>query len=243
MKKTIFTLDVGDYEPEITEITFPFMRFYANKIGADFVVLKERRFPEWPILFEEFQIRDHFDGLDWAIFMDADTFVHPECIDYTMYIPEGTVCPAKADMGASIHHDETLVKGGSVRLGGFLTIAPKECFGIWDLPEESLEEILEKCTPTMWEARHGMNPRHMPEEFVLSRNIAKYGYKVMPSDKINAQLGLPGTSWFWHKHVIPNAQKVHELKELLWELRIPHPVLSKGWEWFYERAGIEGSKV
>ena len=42
MKKVIFTLSVDDYSPEITEITFPLMRYYARKIDAEFRIITER---------------------------------------------------------------------------------------------------------------------------------------------------------------------------------------------------------
>ena len=45
VKKTVFTLSVNGYSPEITEITFPLMQLWADKIGADFHVIRDRIIP------------------------------------------------------------------------------------------------------------------------------------------------------------------------------------------------------
>lgn len=43
MKKVLVTLDI-DYPKEITDITFPYMEKYAKNIGAEFLILKERKY-------------------------------------------------------------------------------------------------------------------------------------------------------------------------------------------------------
>jgi len=45
IKKTLYTLCVNDYEPQITALTFPLMRNYADKIEADFYVIKKTSMP------------------------------------------------------------------------------------------------------------------------------------------------------------------------------------------------------
>ena len=63
MKKILWTLNIGgDYAPEITSITYPLLRLYARKIGADFRRDSERRFHEWPIEVEKLQIYDSREG-------------------------------------------------------------------------------------------------------------------------------------------------------------------------------------
>ncbi|HWB97853.1 MAG TPA: hypothetical protein VG672_14160 [Bryobacteraceae bacterium] len=46
IKKTVYTLNIGDYAPEICALTYPLMEAYARKIGADFHVIRERKFPD-----------------------------------------------------------------------------------------------------------------------------------------------------------------------------------------------------
>ena len=37
MHKVVFTLNVNDYAPEIRQYSYPLLRYYARKIGAEFV--------------------------------------------------------------------------------------------------------------------------------------------------------------------------------------------------------------
>ena len=73
MKKTVYLLNIGDYEPEITSLTYPYISRYASKIGAAVHLITERKFPEWPITYEKLQIyelgRQH--GNDWNIYIDS----------------------------------------------------------------------------------------------------------------------------------------------------------------------------
>jgi hypothetical protein len=43
MKKLLITFDIN-YTKEITDITYPYMKSYADKIGADFKIITERKF-------------------------------------------------------------------------------------------------------------------------------------------------------------------------------------------------------
>ena len=45
--KKLLVLDIGDYDREITNITFPYMKQYAKNIGADFHVITQRKFPDF----------------------------------------------------------------------------------------------------------------------------------------------------------------------------------------------------
>ena len=77
MKKTIYTVSIGDYAKEVTEITFPFMRAYAHKIGADFHIIDTVKFPGFPARYEKLQIyelgRQHKN--DWNIYIDSDALI------------------------------------------------------------------------------------------------------------------------------------------------------------------------
>ena len=93
MKKTIYTLQVDNFMPELTEITFKWMKVYAEKIGADFQVITERKFPHMPPNYEKFQIYElnKKNKDDWSIFFDADAIIHPDCVDWTIFVGKDTV--------------------------------------------------------------------------------------------------------------------------------------------------------
>jgi hypothetical protein len=100
IKKTIFTLNVDDYDPDITAITYPLIKKYAHKIRADFHTITERKSPDRPPVYEKLQIYDlaREMDLDWAIYLDSDALVHPDMFDITEFIGKDTVCHNGSDM-------------------------------------------------------------------------------------------------------------------------------------------------
>jgi hypothetical protein len=90
MKKTVVTLDIN-YPKEITDITFPCMEKYAENIGAEFLVLTERKFPDLSITQEKFQLYDLSEDYDWIIFLDADDLINPDSMDFTKIVSEDVV--------------------------------------------------------------------------------------------------------------------------------------------------------
>lgn len=95
MKKLLVTLDIDDYDKEITELTFPYMRKYCQNIGADFHIIRERKFPNLPLMLEEFQMYDIANNYDWIIFLDADCLINPKGVDLTKLVKEDTAIIAK----------------------------------------------------------------------------------------------------------------------------------------------------
>jgi len=237
MKKIIFTLDVDTYAPEITEITFPLMRYYARKIGAEFRVIKERKWPKWPVVCEKLQCGQLATDADWAIFFDADTLVHPECLDFTSLFPDDTCAHNAQDMAnVRQRYDESQIKDARhIGTCGWLTIAPRKCFGVWDLPDLSMEEVIERCTPTIAEIHAGLNAEHLSDDYIMSHNIARHGYKHDTVTGLLERMNLKDWNFFWHAYMLPNDEKVRQMKETLWDWKIPHPALMKGWEWFLDR--------
>ena len=115
VKKTIYTLNIGDYAPEICALTYPLIQAYARKIGADFHVIRERKFPEWPIVYEKLQIyelgRKH--GNDWNIFVDSDTLINPEMFDVTEHLHKDTV--SIQDITSGLHRLQASQNGQTLR--------------------------------------------------------------------------------------------------------------------------------
>jgi hypothetical protein len=76
MNKTIIlTLDIDNYEPTITAITYPRMRAWAKKIGAEFEIINKNKFPNMPAVMNKFQVPSYARGYDWCYFIDADALI------------------------------------------------------------------------------------------------------------------------------------------------------------------------
>lgn len=217
MKKIVVTLAVNDYAPAVTAITFPLMEAFAAKISADFHALKERKFVGWPVTVEKLQCREIALAHDWTIFLDADVLVHPDTFDFTEHVSKDTVVHHQGDIStARFASDRFFRRDGRFRTGsGFFTAASDWCADIWDLPTDlSLPEVLARITPSANDVKNGARREHLVDEYLVTRNTAKYGIKVTTFIEMCLALGRQPT-FFSHAYGMPDDQKVAFLKGAL----------------------------
>jgi hypothetical protein len=100
MKKLVTTLDIN-YDKEITDITFPYMKEYANQIGADLHIQTTRLFPELPVSVEKFYLYSLIPNYDVTIFLDADCIVNPfstpDLTEIALYEKDAILVPEHID--------------------------------------------------------------------------------------------------------------------------------------------------
>lgn len=235
MKKALFTLNINDYSPGIRELTYPLLRYHAEKIGAQFFEITERRWPDWPVVYEKMQIYELGRGFDWVLYFDADTLVHPECIDFTAYLPADTCAHNGQDFsGVRFVSDEQ--DGRAIGTCGWFSIAPASCLGMWKPTDEPLAEIVKHCHPTVGEWNSGVIDRgHLVDDYVMSRNIARQHLKHTTIKELLPKIGLTDADFFWHLYMLPDDEKVRQMRETFWRWHIPHPALVRGWEWLFEK--------
>ena len=215
MKKTLFTLAVDDYAPEITCLTFPLMRRYAEKIGADFHVITERKFPEYPPVFEKLQIHDlgREMGNDWNIYVDADALIHPDLFDFTEHLSKDTVFHNGSDP-ASIRwkfDDYFRRDGRNIGSCNWFTAASDWCLDLWRKPEEPLEDLVQNISLIRSEIDSGVMQRsHLIDDYVLSRNIARFGLKFMTMRQLMVKLNMNTDSSFLHHTYTDTREKKAE---------------------------------
>jgi hypothetical protein len=219
IKKTIFTLNVDNYAPEICALTYPRIQKYAEKIGADFHIISERKYPDMPPVYEKLQIKELGKkmGNDWNIYIDSDALVHPETIDFTELINKDTVLHNGSDM-ASIRwtYDEYFKRDGrNIGSCNWLTIASDWCLDLWTPLDIPFEEALKNIHPIVNELATGVNAEHLIDDYTLSRNIAKYGLKFKTIMDLTKEVGLEGSNFFWHQYTIPCDEKVVELRKII----------------------------
>lgn len=183
MKKTLYTLSVNNYQPEISALTFPFMKAWAKKIGADFHVITERKFTEWPVTYEKFQVyelaKEH--GNDWNIFFDADTLIHPDFYDFTVLLNKDTTFSNGSDFSPIRFKPDAyfLRDGRYIGKGNWCAAFSDWCLDYYHpLDDITLEEAVANIGPTVSERGSGcIEPAHLIDDYVVSRNIARYGLK------------------------------------------------------------------
>jgi hypothetical protein len=225
IKKTIYLLDINDYAPEIKKLTFPYIKRYAEKIGAEIYIIKERKFPNFPITYEKLQIyelaKKHKN--DWNIYIDFDTLIHPETIDFTNYISKDTVLHNGADFAnVRWRYDEYFLRDGrNIGSCNWMTIASDWCVDLWAPLNIPLKEALNNIEPTQIENKTVIIKEHLIDDYVLSRNIAKFGLKFKKITDLKKDIGLENANFFFHIYLTNPKEKLKEMKKIidLWNFK------------------------
>lgn len=194
MTKTIFLLDIGNYLPQVKRLTLPFIRHYAERIGADIYTITDRKFPAWPVTYEKLQIHElaALIGSDWNMYLDVDALIHPECPDFSLYLPMGTVAFHSADVSHIRFRPDsyTLRDGRFIAPGNWFTVASRLCLDLWRPLEMTPAEAIERITPTANEAAHSITAEHLVDDFALTHNIARFGLAFKSFQDIQKERGL-----------------------------------------------------
>jgi hypothetical protein len=220
MKKTIYTLNIDDYSPEITDLTYPLIKRWANKIQADFYVIDRRVFPKhYAPVYEKLQIYDlqYERGDDWSIFIDSDALVHTDMWDPTEFLHKDTVAHNGCDMAANRWRYDKYFRRDGRHIGScnWFTVASDWCRDLWrPLEDITYEEALENIFPLQDELRTVITRDHLIDDYTLSRNIAKFGLHFTTIIKMMQDMGDVG-NYFWHQYTIDVPTKVTEMKQVL----------------------------
>jgi len=226
MKKTIFTLNIGNYAPELMAITYPLFKVYARKIGANFFEITERKFPDWPITYEKLQIFELAKqmGNDWNIFFDADCMVHPCMPDWTIYLKKDTIAHWGSDV-ASVRHrfDNYMLRDGrGWGAANFFTIASDWCIDLWRPLDITPEEAMSHISPTHQEMNYGFRPEHFVDDYALTNNVARFGLKTAKIIDIRDEIpAFKGMGFVVHGFLMTNEEKRQKMEEAIntWEIR------------------------
>jgi hypothetical protein len=229
MRKTLWTLNVGNYAPELCELTYPLLLAYARKMGADFQIINERRFPEMPVTYEKLQIFYLGRGNDWNVYIDSDAVISPDMFDITERLPKDTV--------AHYHRDHCINRfkpneyfrrdGRDIGSANWFTVASDWCMDLWHPisstsvtgrsiavlhDDVSLTEALDAIRPIVVERQAGITPDHLIDDYTLSLNIARYGLKFTTVAEIMQRTNDRGV-YAWHTHRMPLSKKLEQIRE------------------------------
>lgn len=224
MKKRIYTLNIGQrYSKEVTDMTYPLIKAWAHKIGAEFFEIKEPRFSlkGWPERYEKLQIfylAQQYPA-DWHIYIDCDALVHPDMIDPTGYLPKDTVAHNGKDIASNRWRlDEYFMRDGRhISSCNWLAIASDWCLDLWHpLDDMTFEEACKNIFPVAGEIQGGTQPGMLIDDYVLSRNIARYGLKFTTVTEICQQrCGYQSNFMMHHLYNMPPEEKVMHMRNCL----------------------------
>ena len=87
----VVTVNIGNTYAKMASLTLPYIKSYANKIGADFVEITKPMSnginSEYSAYWAKFQIRDLLDKYERLILLDLDVFVMPDCENLFEIVP------------------------------------------------------------------------------------------------------------------------------------------------------------
>jgi hypothetical protein len=217
MRKTLWTLNIGNYAPELCELTYPLLLGYARKIGADFQIINERRFPEMPVVYEKLQIFYLGAANDWNVYIDSDAIISPDMLDITERLNKDTVAHYSCDHASNRWKYDHYFRRDGRDIGScnWFAAASDWCMDLWHpLEDLSLEQARRHILPIIKERKSGITRDHLIDDYVLSRNIAKYGLKVKTMLQIQTEDRDQGMYAF-HRHTVSLAEKVKETREAI----------------------------
>jgi hypothetical protein len=97
----------------------------------------------------------------------------------------------------------------------WFTIASDWCLDLWHpLNDITYEEALENIFPIQDEVNSVITREHLIDDYVLSRNIAKYGLHFTTVLKVMSVYSIPG-DYLWHQYTISMDEKVKQIQEVL----------------------------
>ena len=217
MKKNLWTLNIGNYAPEITRLTYPMLEMYAKKIGAQFRIIETRKFPDWPVVYEKLQIFERGQDADWNIYIDSDALVHRDMFDVTEYLSRDTVLHNGNDNAGNRWKFDRFFRRDGRHIGScnWFTVASSWCIDLWEPSELTPAEAIANITLTQNEVNSGvMDAGHLVDDYTLSRNIAKYGLKFISLIDLKRKIKDRG-DYLYHQYTLPVPQKVEVLQQTL----------------------------
>lgn len=215
MKKLLVTLDIN-YNKNITDITYSYMKSYSDKIDADFKIIKERKFPDQPVNIEKFQLYELSKDYDWTIFIDADALIHPNCPDVTEVYNKDVVIFNGYDLYPLRFKPNNYTRRDGRNIGActWCNVFSDWTRDLWK-PYENPKEYLNQIYPINKEINFGYSSEHILDDYLASRNIAKYGLKVKTilHDMFSSYPKDGHPLFFIHQYSISEKEKLKYLRQ------------------------------
>jgi hypothetical protein len=106
--------------------------------------------------------------------------------------------------------------GRHIGSGNWFTVASRWCLDLWHpLTDLTFEEAVARIKPTAMERNADIKPEHLIDDFILSRNIARFGLKAIAFRKIVAALGQMDSAYLWHQYLLTEEEKLRGMEAVL----------------------------
>jgi len=170
--KCVHVLATKDYAPELCAITIPTIQAYAERIGADFNLIHERRFPDFPINYERLQIYEAGKDYEWNFNIDADMVLGRELPDISLGAPKENVrIVMHFNLSEYFNIENNIFFARDGRGAGIVDA--------FLMTSHWTHDLWRPLPGTLQDYEHifkEKNPRRI-SEYCISQNLAKYGLK------------------------------------------------------------------
>lgn len=221
MSKALVTLYTNNYAPNIWRLTRPLFQHHAHKHGYDFIVLDQRKFPDVPCEnYEKFQVHEIAQAYDQTLFLDSDCLVHPDCWDLLSVVPMDHVACYGRDLSSTRFKMNRYFErdGRQISACTWCVACSRLTADLWQpmQPGESfIDDVVDNIQPIMSErAAKVFKPEHLCDDYLLSRNIARYGLRYMCFNNFIHEHGLQAMQTLWHNYNIPNEEKERQMLDV-----------------------------
>jgi len=170
MHRCIHVVYISDFFPELWKLTYPTIKAYAERIGADLNIITDRMF-DLHINYEKMQVWYAGKDYDANFLVDADVLIHQHFPDFTTIVPQHHVgfndnynASRKFNIEDSIYFQRD---GRDVGIASNAVVTYKSTHDLWQ-PNFSNKFVQQRIC----KVREGDI-----DEYNLSLNLAKYGLK------------------------------------------------------------------
>lgn len=218
MRKQVVTLNIsGNYEPEITKLTMPYIYGWSKKIGAEFHTITERVFNQKSVTYEKFQLYELSKGYDWTLFIDADTLIHPDCPDWSEFLSKDTVCFNGVDLNLIRFRANNYTRRSNLLYGActWNVIFSDWCRDLWHpMQETTFDECMENIQPIQHEKlSETCSKEHLIDDYLVTQNIARYGLKVTTIGEIIKNRVHQDLQYYHHLYACSVEEKIKTIIE------------------------------
>jgi hypothetical protein len=88
------------------------------------------------------------------------------------------------------------------------------------------EQVADMIFPTADEIKRGVIPIRLVEDFLIGRNIARYGLKFKMIKTLMKEWEVENAQMFFHVYALPKVEKVFKMAEIykVWGFDLPESV-------------------
>ena len=184
MRKLIHVVNINNFFPELFALTSPTIRSYAERNGYMINMITERKFPDYPLHYEKFQVYEDGKEAEVNILCDADMLIHPQFPDVTTFLQRDSIAfNDNYNISWKYHVDRIkyfMRDGRDVGIATNFVVSSDLTHDVWEPLSLSQKDIEDLAKKENTESENDPSQRgwgHYADEFALSYNMAKYGLK------------------------------------------------------------------